>query len=396
MASTRASISKASKRPKINIIPPKQLFVDLTQNDTKTLSPKHQLPSPSAPNAPSKIPSTKNSSSSSIDYIPTSPTSSTSPSTNGYLNSPTSPPLRVPPPPPNQESGLTDITLTLSPITPLDLCVNSRLVDDHYSIDSIVMNLSKEFVDIVKETLEFGVSGCGVVAEKDEVCTCYDHMKEQQSVKELIDVEPEPNQDVKPVITQGEDQVVARGMATWFDHETAAAVMARLAGHETQKNFPREVVRWLDKELISFASKFGDYIPEDPSSFRLSTNFSLYPQFMYHLRRSQVIDVFNSSPDKTAFFQLMLNREGVVGHYTVFYQNLFRYSFDGPPIPVLLDVCSLSPDVILLFDSYFYIVIHYGSKTSQWKKMGYDRDPNHECFRKLLEAPAIEAEQLVA
>ncbi|GKB70709.1 hypothetical protein Tco_0932121 [Tanacetum coccineum] len=125
MASTRASISKASKRPKINIIPPKQLFVDLTQDDTKTPSPKHQLPSPSAPNAPSKTPSTKDTSSSSIDYIPKSPTSSTSPSTNGYLNSPTSPPPRVPPPPLIQESGSMDITLTLSPITPLDVQFNT-------------------------------------------------------------------------------------------------------------------------------------------------------------------------------------------------------------------------------------------------------------------------------
>ncbi|GKC54218.1 hypothetical protein Tco_1076963 [Tanacetum coccineum] len=121
MASTRASISKASKRPKINIIPPKQLFVDLTQDDTKTPSPKHQLSSPSAPNAPSKTPSTKGTSSSSIDYTPKSPTSSTSPSTNGYLNSPTSPPPRVPPPPPTQENASMDITLTLSPITPLDV-----------------------------------------------------------------------------------------------------------------------------------------------------------------------------------------------------------------------------------------------------------------------------------
>ncbi|GJR96052.1 hypothetical protein Tco_0268226 [Tanacetum coccineum] len=82
MTSTRASISKASKRPKINIIPPKQLFVDLTQDDTKTPSPKLQLSSPSAPNAPSKTPSTKDTSSSSIDYIPKSPTSSTSLSPN--------------------------------------------------------------------------------------------------------------------------------------------------------------------------------------------------------------------------------------------------------------------------------------------------------------------------
>ncbi|GJV80781.1 hypothetical protein Tco_1516651 [Tanacetum coccineum] len=125
MASTRASISKASKRPKINIIPPKQLFVDLTHNDTKTLSPEHQLSSPSAPNAPSKTPSTKGTSSSSIDYTPKSLTSSTSPSTNGYLNSPTSPPPRVTPPPPTQDNTSMDITLTFSLITPLDIQFNT-------------------------------------------------------------------------------------------------------------------------------------------------------------------------------------------------------------------------------------------------------------------------------
>ncbi|GJZ23480.1 hypothetical protein Tco_0560939 [Tanacetum coccineum] len=108
-------------REKSNIIPLKQLFVDLTQDDTKTPSPKLQLSSPSAPNAPSKTPSTKDTSSSSIDYIPKSPTSSTSLSPNGYLNPPTSPPPRVSPPPPTQENASMDITLTLSPITPLDV-----------------------------------------------------------------------------------------------------------------------------------------------------------------------------------------------------------------------------------------------------------------------------------
>ncbi|GJY15383.1 hypothetical protein Tco_0385805 [Tanacetum coccineum] len=57
-------------------------------------------------------------SSSSIASKLKSPTSSTSPSTNGYLNSPLSPPLRVPPPPPTQESEPMEITLTLLPITP--------------------------------------------------------------------------------------------------------------------------------------------------------------------------------------------------------------------------------------------------------------------------------------
>ncbi|GKB67978.1 hypothetical protein Tco_0929390 [Tanacetum coccineum] len=125
MASTKASISKPSKRPKINIIPPKQLFIDLTHEDTKNPSPNYQVLSPSAPNAPSKTPSTVATSSSSIDYKPKSLTSSTFPSTNGYLNSPMSLPPRVPPPPPTQESGSMDITLTLSPITPLDVHFNT-------------------------------------------------------------------------------------------------------------------------------------------------------------------------------------------------------------------------------------------------------------------------------
>ncbi|GJW12927.1 integrase, catalytic region, zinc finger, CCHC-type containing protein [Tanacetum coccineum] len=55
------------------------------------------------------------------DIVNRSPTSSTSLSPNGYLNPPTSPPLRVSPPPPTQENASMDITLTLSLITPLDV-----------------------------------------------------------------------------------------------------------------------------------------------------------------------------------------------------------------------------------------------------------------------------------
>ncbi|KAH6808958.1 Sec23/Sec24 protein transport family protein [Perilla frutescens var. frutescens] len=185
-------------------------------------------------------------------------------------------------------------------------------------------------------------------------------------------------------------------IASGFDQEAAASVMARLAIQKTEEMFAHDVIRWLDKALIRFASKFGDYAPEDSSTFRFSTNFSLYPQFMYYLRRSQFLDVFNSTPDETAYFRLMLNREGVINSLIMVQPTLFQYSFDGPPIPVVLDVRSISPDVILLFDSFFYVVIHHGSKIAQWRKLGYDRDPSHESFRKLLEAPELDAEQLVA
>nr|GEV85319.1 hypothetical protein [Tanacetum cinerariifolium]GEW51661.1 hypothetical protein [Tanacetum cinerariifolium] len=115
MASPQAFIYKPSKKPKFTIIPPKQLFIDLTKEDTTIPSPKFQVSSPS----------TKDTSSSSIDHTPKSPTLLSSPSTNRYLNSPLSPPPRVPPPPPTQALNSMEITLLLLPITPLDVYHNS-------------------------------------------------------------------------------------------------------------------------------------------------------------------------------------------------------------------------------------------------------------------------------
>ncbi|GJV89435.1 hypothetical protein Tco_1533373 [Tanacetum coccineum] len=98
-----------------------EMHKEMRGDDTKTSSLKLPNSSLSAPNAPSKTPSTKDTSSSSIDYIPKSPTSSTSPSPNGYVNPSTSPPPRVSPPPLTQDNASMDITLTLSPNTPLDV-----------------------------------------------------------------------------------------------------------------------------------------------------------------------------------------------------------------------------------------------------------------------------------
>ncbi|GJZ32942.1 hypothetical protein Tco_0578378 [Tanacetum coccineum] len=163
MTSTRASISKVSKRTKINIIPPKQLFVDLTQDDIKTPSPKLQLSSPSAPNAPSKTPSTKDTSSSLIHYIPKSPTSSTSLSPNGYLNPPTPPPLRVYLPPLTQENASMDITLTLSPITPFDVQFDTPSPSPPIFGHPIPWNLLEAYGDL---------KVCGVPAKDvDAICS---------------------------------------------------------------------------------------------------------------------------------------------------------------------------------------------------------------------------------
>ncbi len=46
-----------------------------------------------------------------------------------------------------------------------------------------------------------------------------------------------------------------------------------------------DVLRWVDRMLIRLVARFADYRKDEPASFHLSTEFSIYPQFMYHLRR---------------------------------------------------------------------------------------------------------------
>ena len=62
-----------------------------------------------------------------------------------------------------------------------------------------------------------------------------------------------------------------------------------------------DVLRWIDRSLIRLCANFADYRPDDPSSFRLSPEFTIFPQFMFHLRRSQFMQHINYSPDESCY-----------------------------------------------------------------------------------------------
>ena len=47
--------------------------------------------------------------------------------------------------------------------------------------------------------------------------------------------------------------------------------------------------------ILRLCQKFGEYNKDSPDSFRLPENFSMYPQFMFHLRRSQFLQGKKSS-----------------------------------------------------------------------------------------------------
>jgi len=180
-----------------------------------------------------------------------------------------------------------------------------------------------------------------------------------------------------------------------FDQEAAAVLMARIAIHKTENEELFDILPWLDKMLIRLVAKFANYRKDDPGSFALPPQLAIYPQFMFHLRRSHFFQVWNNSPDETAFFRYMMNRENVTNSLIMIQPTLEAYSFNGPPVPVLLASTSIQPDRILLLDTYFRIVIFHGETIATWRKSGYADDPKHENFKQLLQAPKDDAQAML-
>ncbi|GJS88791.1 hypothetical protein Tco_0771427 [Tanacetum coccineum] len=130
---TKASSSNPPKKIKLTIIPPRQLFVNISSDEDviTTPSPTTTSSSPNPQNAPSKTTSTNQTSSSQENTsfyfqskLQISPPSSNEPTSPHPLNPLLDNISDVPPrplnPQPLQSHPSLDITLSLSPITPLD------------------------------------------------------------------------------------------------------------------------------------------------------------------------------------------------------------------------------------------------------------------------------------
>lgn len=185
-------------------------------------------------------------------------------------------------------------------------------------------------------------------------------------------------------------------IAAGFDQEASAVLMARIGVFRAENEDGPDVLRWLDRMLIRLCQKFGDYRKDDAGSFRLPPNFEMYPQFMFHLRRSQFLQVFNNSPDESGYYRHKLTREDTTNSLIMIQPTLTAYSFGVQPTPVLLDSTSIAPDRILLLDTFFHIIIFHGEVIANWRLQKYHEDPQHENFRQLLQAPRDDAQEILA
>lgn len=86
-----------------------------------------------------------------------------------------------------------------------------------------------------------------------------------------------------------------------------------------------------------------------------------------------------------------MNEEDVNNSLIMIQPTLMSYTFDTPPQPVLLDSVSIKPDVILLLDTFFHILIFHGETIAEWRKAGYQEQEGYENFAALLEKPKEDA-----
>lgn len=192
-------------------------------------------------------------------------------------------------------------------------------------------------------------------------------------------------------ILTSEEAVLAQS----FDQEAAAVLMSRVALFKAELDDGADVLRWIDRMLIKLCQRFADYRKDYEDTFRLSPQFSYYPQFIYYLRRSQFLQVFNNSPDETAFYRHVLLTEDTNNSLIMIQPTLTSFSLDGEPEPVLLDSVSIKDDRILLLDTFFHILIFHGKTVAEWRKAGYQDNPEYANFKQFLSEPKQEAAELL-
>jgi protein transport protein SEC23 len=191
-----------------------------------------------------------------------------------------------------------------------------------------------------------------------------------------------------------------------FDQEAALVLTARDAITKLQPNPSSKVsavnqstvLKQIDKQLIDYCSRFALYQPGVLESFALSASYAMFPQFIYHLRRSPFITVFNNSPDESSYIRHIFMHEELTSTLIMIQPTLLSYdinTFEQEPEPVLLDSLSLGSSKILLLDTFFQILIWHGKQISEWRKAGYHEQEEYDYFKTFLEAPKKEAMEIL-
>ncbi|CAL6032558.1 Sec23 [Hexamita inflata] len=186
-------------------------------------------------------------------------------------------------------------------------------------------------------------------------------------------------------------------ISTGFDQEAAATMVARIAAWRfEQTKSTEEVLRGVDRVIIKTAKSFCTFVPNDPNSVKFQSNFEFFPQFLYHFRRSDLIQLFGQSPDETTMKHFQLCRQTVPNMLSMMQPALLSFTVQNTEgEPVFLDSQECTPDRILLMDSFFNLLVWSGSTVAAWRQAGYHLKPEYANVKALLDSPKPDCEDIL-
>jgi protein transport protein SEC23 len=182
-------------------------------------------------------------------------------------------------------------------------------------------------------------------------------------------------------------------MRSNFDQHAALAVMTKLGLTYVKNHYPLDVTRWYDSILLEFGRRYGFYQSNNMNTFTFSPEMSSLLHMTFHLRRSQLFDLFNSSPDETAFFRLSTLPQSTSNILLIIEPALIQYTMNSSPETVPLDPSVLDSKKILFLDTFFHIVIWYGNHIAQWKEQELHLKPEFQYLNDMIRAPLLETKQ---
>lgn len=173
--------------------------------------------------------------------------------------------------------------------------------------------------------------------------------------------------------------------------------LSRFCVHKALMEEQKNIRQWLDTGLCKWASYFAQYVRNDITSFSLPESMRTFPQFIYHLRRSNFINRFGSSLDESFYRAFILNRESVTNCTTMIQPVLLSYRLDNlEPEPVPLDEEEMAEEVVLLLDSYFNVIEWYGPNIHSWHEQGLHELPEYDHIKQLLDAPKQDIDYIMS
>ncbi|EGV64030.1 hypothetical protein PSN45_003887 [Yamadazyma tenuis] len=117
----------------------------------------------------------------------------------------------------------------------------------------------------------------------------------------------------------------------------------------------------LNQAYLSGSNPYSNLLDDIVQKYTINENFKELPSLTYYLRRNpQLIRIFNSSPDETAFYHhWFMNVESDISltmikpkMYSLFEGNISEISLDAQ------NVLSAPPDCFIVMDSVFSIIIY--------------------------------------